>query len=153
MLQKRIEQNFDDYEARFYLATLAYNLGENREALDYGVECLSVAAAMGVAPQDMKHSFMGGIYFLMAVASLNLTLAGEAIMWARHGLNLMPDDPDLWFAVGLIGHETGETGMMHEGRENYLAAIEQHKEKPYMVEGRFVITIGPDYQKRVALWD
>jgi glycosyltransferase involved in cell wall biosynthesis len=114
LLKKRIKLNCRDYDAHYYLANLLFEMGGEEYNYQEGIRqaklCISYLPSNHPSPETHYFSLyysMGMAYCKIAefqnTIELKINCLEQAINVVRNGLEIYPDDPDLNFAMTLIG--------------------------------------------------
>jgi len=128
LLQKRLSENPEDYEALKYMVDVHMAKKEYAEAVACGTRCLEL---LPVGPDKMQTYSI--LYFYMAKACLCLwsaqgdkVYADRAVQWAKHGVSLFPEDIDLNFIMAQIGYRAGDAELYSKHAARYWEGIERY---------------------------
>jgi len=143
LLNKRLFENPEDYEALKYMVDIHMANRDFEKAIECGTKCLELLPV--VSPQEMQT--YSGVYFRMAKSYLSRwsetekdIYADRAVQWARHGVKLFPDDIDLNFTMAQIGYRSDDYDLYKKHADRYDAAVKELDNPPALTEFETEIT-------------
>jgi len=159
LLEKRINQDPDDYNALYYMAQMASNAKKFDDVIKYASKCLNLL------PEKKKRNlqFYATLYLWGAQAYLALGDGGNALAWIDKGLEFNPMDVDLNFLLTNLSVRCGWKDRTISAGETYFEAIKQVESKevtskfenPYDMKGfipRTMYFLGAVHQNEVKKW-
>ena len=123
LLNKRLEDDPDDYNALFYRCITKIGLNDVQEGIDDGIRCMELMPEQN--PE--KLGFYGKLYYVIGWAYLRINDGDHAYIWFKKGLEFFPNDVDLNFSMAQLGYIAKENNMLKKYAESYFKAIERYE--------------------------
>jgi len=123
LLDKRLEDDPDDYNALFYRCITRIGLGDVHDGIDDGIRCMELMPEKDPA----KLGFYGKLYYVIGWAYLRINDGDHAYTWFKKGLSFFPHDIDLNFSMAQLGYICKENDMLKEYAKKYFDALERYK--------------------------
>ncbi len=150
LLFKRIEQDPDDVDAYFYLFQVHSEMDEKEKAIQYANRCLELIAQKGI--RALEASFYYSLYYGMASAHLKLSQYDQAEAAVRKGLEVLPDEVDLYYELAAVGYFSGRLDLCVEGGQNYFRVVDEFRNDSTRAGTRFVFTTSKSAETTVYFW-
>ena len=132
LLEKRIEDDPEDFDAYFYLSNLYGSRERCLEAAEYGKKCLECL------PESHPNKTMyQGAYYSIGACHTELGEYEEAKKWLWEGVRVLGDDVDLYFTLTTACIRSHDFKMLAETSDKYLEASEAFLENPMSTGLRF----------------
>ena len=127
LLDKRLEEDPDDYNAMFYRCVTRIGLYDTKEGIESGIQdgirCLEL-----MPEQDStKLGYYGKLYYVIGWAYLRINDADHAYIWFKKGLEFYPHDVDLNFSFAQLGYICKENDMLKQYAKGYFDALERYR--------------------------
>ncbi len=132
LLQDRIQEHPNDYEAHFYLANIYGGYKKFEKCIETGQKMLEIM------PPDVKSEIFLKIYYNIAAAHANLNQFEEAKKWCFKGLKILPDDIDLHYLLVNISVLTKEVDLLRKHSELFLKYLNELEDNRRRVGLRFI---------------
>jgi len=132
LLQNRIQDHPEDYEAYFYLANIYGGYKKFDKCIETGKKMLEIM------PSEVKSEIFLKIYYNIAAAYANLSQLEQAKEWCFKGLNLLPDDIDLHYLLVNISVLTKEVDVLRTHSELFLKYFNELEDNKRKVGLRFI---------------
>lgn len=145
LLLERIKSNPKDYLALFYLCQISATRGHREDCVKYGEEY--VKHKEEALKED---NFNPCVYYTVAMNLIKLNDVEKADEWIKMGLDDIPNDLDLNFAVFQVGLLTRNRDRMIVGARRYMKAYEDLQRDPGVNQGRFTYTLNFDALSHVV---
>ena len=123
LLDKRLEDDPDDYNALFYRCITRIGLGDVHDGIDDGIRCMELMPEKDPA----KLGFYGKLYYVIGWAYLRINDGDHAYTWFKKGLSFFPHDIDLNFSMAQLGYICKQNDMLKEYAKKYFDALERYK--------------------------
>jgi len=150
LLFKRIEKNPEDYDAYFYLYQVHSEMGEKEQAVEYAQRCLGFIEQESLDPTEA--SFYYSLYYGIANISLKSGEYDRALSAVRKGLEVLPDEVDLYYVLAATGYFTGQPNLAIEGGEDYFRVLGEFRSDPSRCGTRFIFTTSKGAELTVSFW-
>ncbi len=150
LLFKRIEQDPNDFDAYFYLFQVHSEMDEKEKAIQYAARCLELIEQKGLQP--IEASFYYSLYYGMASAHLKLSQYDQAVAAVRKGLEVLPDEVDLYYELAAVGYFSGRLDLCVEGGQNYFRVVDEFRNDAARAGTRFVFTTSKSAETTVYFW-
>lgn len=150
LLHKRIENDPDDFTAYFYLCQVYMQMKERHKGIVYANQCLKTLPSIEETDTDI--SFYHSLFHAIAMAQIELEEYDMAVATARNGLEVLPDEVDLYYDIACAGYFSKNAVQIIEGAENYLRVLEEFKNAPMRSGSRFVFSTSKEIQITVESW-
>ena len=150
LLFKRIEEDPGDYDAYFYLYQVHSEMGEKEQAVQYAQRCLEL-----IDQEDLhstEASFYYSLYYGIANISLKSGKYDQALSFIRKGLEVLPDEVDLYYVLAATGYFSGQSNLAIEGGENYFRVLDEFRSNPARSGTRFIFTTSKQAELSVCFW-
>jgi len=138
LLLKRIEQDPTDYICYFYLSQIYGSIGYNRQSIEYGEKYIAHR-------KDVKDVFMGQIYYSMAIGYQDMQDAENCERIIKIGLEELPDDLDLHYAMVQFAKWQNRTEMLIIGAQGFYDLYQKYQNNPGNRSNRFTFTQTPHF--------
>jgi glycosyltransferase involved in cell wall biosynthesis len=156
LLNKRLEENPDDFNAMYYMCQLAMGQKDWQDAVDWGNKCRDLLPFTN--KDDLQYYSV--LYYWMGMAHLGLNDGNWAAAWIEKGLAYFPDDIDINYARVTLGYMADNKTWIDEAAQRYFNAIAEknngknHSEFCNLIERsdvvqKMVYCSGADRQKTV----
>lgn len=150
LLHKRIENDPYDFQAYFYLCQVYMQMKERRKGIEYAHQCLDKLPSQKDTTIDI--SFYHSLYHTITMGHIGLTEYDIAIATVRKGLELLPDEIDLYYDLAYIGSLSNNFNLIIEGSENYLRVLEEFRNIPMRASTRFLFSTSKEIQTTLEYW-
>ena len=150
LLLTRVEKDPLDHAAYFYLFQVYMEMKESQRAVGYANQCLEILSQGGES--EVNPSFYYSLYHGVANAYIKTQLYEKAETMARRGLDIIPDEVDLFYDLAAIGYFTNNPDLMIEGGQNYLRVVDDFRTNASRAGTRFVFTASKDGELHVSFW-
>ena len=150
LLFKRIEKDPQDYDAYFYLYQVHSEMQEKQKAVEYAEECLGLIKEKKIDPTQV--SFYYSLYHGLASIHLKSGQYDLAQSFIRKGLEVLPEEPDLYYDLAAVGYFSGRSDLSVEGGKNYLRVIDGFRKDPLKAGTRFIFTASKGAELSVSFW-
>ncbi len=150
LLFKRIEEDPQDHDAYFYLYQVHSEMNEKKKAVEYAEKCLGLIKEKNINLTEA--SFYYSLYHGLASTYLKSGHYELAQSFVRKGLEVLPDEPDLYYDLAAIGYFSGKPSVSVEGGKNYLRVIDGFRKDPLKAGTRFIFTASKKAELSVSFW-
>ncbi len=150
LLFRRIEENPEDYDAYFYQYQVHSEMGKKEEAIKYAMRCLELIEEKGVNPTEA--SFYYSLYYGIASVFMKLGKYDQALSAVRKGLEVLPDEVDLYYNLAAIGYFSGQSNLSIEGGKNYFRVVDNFRSDSSRSGTRFIFTTAQHAEITVCFW-
>lgn len=150
LLFKRIEMDPQDYDAYFFLYQVHSEMQEKQKAVEYAEQCLGLIKEKKIDPT--QSSFYYSLYHGLASIHLKSGQYDLAQSFIRKGLEVLPDEPDLYYDLAAVGFFSGRPELSVEGGKNYLRVIDGFRKDPLKAGTRFIFTASKKAELSVSFW-
>ena len=130
-IEKRLEEDENDYNAWFYKCITLSGEKRYREAIDAGHKCLEILSTLDNVMADLagEMNYYGLIYYHLGYCWVRLNDGNKAYAAYRKGFDIWPDDLDLNYALAEVGHFSKEDEILMYHGNKYLEAVDKYKEE------------------------
>lgn len=150
LLHKRIENDPDDFTAYFYLCQVYMEMKEQLKGIEYGHQCLGKLPSQKETNIDI--SFYYSLFHTIAMGQITLNQYDLAVATVRKGLELLPDEIDLYYDLAYIGYLSNNFSLTIEGSEGYLRVLEEFRSTPMRAGTRFIFSTSKEIQATLEYW-
>jgi len=147
LLQKRLEEDPEDFEAYFYLANSYGSKDELQKTIDYGKKCLEYM------PDDLPDKRLyNSIYFSISGAYISFDNLEEAEDWARRGLDKNEYDLGLHFNLTNIAIRRKDFHAVKAHAMDYLESYDRNAKDPIASGGQFLFQVDETSRNTIIYW-
>lgn len=150
LLLKRIENDLDDFTAYFYLCQIYMETNKKHKAIKYAHQCLDKLPSQKGSTIDI--SLYYSLFHTIAIGQITLKEYDPAVATVRKGLELLPDEIDLYYDLAYIGYLSNNFSLTIEGAENYLRVLEEFRNTPRRAGTRFIFSTSKELQVTLEYW-
>ncbi len=136
LLQKRLEEDPEDYQARFYLAQTAGQSGDSKTCLHHALQYIE--------NKDKVIGWNGSIYATATQAAANVGDMDKAKEILFQGLEEIPTDLDLNYMAAKLAVEEGRVSALMKYGQQYLDTFHAYQQDPSVQKERFTYTQKPE---------
>lgn len=138
LLEIRVEENPDDYEAWFYLTQQYIMAGEEEKGLE-ACDKYRTFKKLAVRQQNWNPT----VFYSASKTLMKLGKFSEANGWISEGLKDNPKDMDLSYALLQFGVGVKNNALVLRGAEQFVACYHQFSQDPQFNYGKFNLTFNP----------
>jgi len=142
LLENRIQEYPEDYEAYFYLANIYGGYKKFNKCIETGKKMLEIM------PSEVKSEIFLKIYYNIAAAYANLNQLEEAKKWCFKGLEILPDDIDLHYLLVNISVLTKDFGLLRKHSELFLKYLDDLEDNRRKVGLRFIYHMADKHKNK-----
>ena len=130
-LERRINEDPNDYNAWFYVCVTNSGYGNYETAIEAGHKCLEILSTVDKVMDDpnTKMNYYGLLYYTIGACWLNLHNGPKAYAAYRKGFDFWPNDMDLNFALAELGYFSKEKEILMFHGERYLEALKKYRKE------------------------
>ncbi|RPJ20438.1 MAG: glycosyltransferase [Desulfobacteraceae bacterium] len=135
LLDKRIKENPEDYEAYYYKCLSLCGQDKVEEAIVAGEKCMEILGEK-IDQDPARLNYFGIMYYAIGWAYFRLWeltdtqhASTRAYQWWYRGWELFPDDIDLNFQLCTMGYMSRNPDMTREHGERYQKSMERLKQE------------------------
>lgn len=150
LLFKRIEVDPQDHDAYFYLYQVHSEMKEKQKAIEYAKKCLELIKEKNI--NSTQASFYYSLYHGLASTYLKSGQYDLAQSFIRKGLEVLPDEPDLYYDLAAVGYFSTQSDLSVEGGKNYLRVIDGFRKDSLKAGTRFIFTTSKKAELSVCFW-
>ncbi len=150
LLFKRINENPEDHDAYFYLYQVHSEMGEKEKAVQYAMRCLELVEKKGINPTEA--SFYNSLYYGISSVYLKSGKYDEALLAIRKGLDVLPEEVDLYYNMAALGYFSGQPNLSIEGGKDYFQIVDKFRSDPSRSGTRFIFTTSKNAEITVCFW-
>ena len=143
LLEKRLNQNPDDYEAYYYKCLTLLGMDKYDDGIQAGEKALQMLNDK-INGDHNRLNYFGALYYSIGWAyfrkwkkTYNQEFADRAYQWWVTGWEFWPDDIDLNYSLCNIGYLGNNLKMVRLHGDAYLKAIDKFKKELVMPLDRF----------------
>jgi len=125
-------------------------MGKKEQAVQYAQRCLEL-----IEQEDLhstEASFYYSLYYGIANISLKSGKYDQALSFIRKGLEVLPDEVDLYYALAATGYFSDQSSLAIEGGENYFRVLNGFRSDPSRSGTRFIFTTSKQAELSVCFW-